>query len=102
MDGRDGFRHRRTNGLTGTVSRAGFAHGPASSTSSTARAGGVVQRVTPAKVIVSDFDLFPTQPLFGVLTIHFVPEPSTSILFGMGVLALAVAGRKRTKKVREP
>jgi len=76
----------------------GFAHGPASLTSSTAQVGGVVQLVTVSKVYTSLTGAFPEVPLSGVLTLHFVPEPGTLLTLGLGVLALAAAGRSRSRR----
>jgi hypothetical protein len=74
----------------------GFAHGPASLTSSTARPGGAVQLVTVSKVFTSLTTAFPEAPLIGVLNLHFVPEPGTLLLLGSGVAALALFGRRRS------
>jgi hypothetical protein len=73
----------------------GFAHGPASLTSSTAQRSGVVQLVTVSKVYTSLTGAFPEAPLIGVLNLHFVPEPGTLLLLGSGVAALALFGRRR-------
>jgi hypothetical protein len=78
-----------------TTTRFGFAHGPQSDTSSTANQSGVVQLVTPVRVITT---LAGTTPLFGILRIHFIPEPGTFLLFGSGVVAMGIAGRRRVKK----
>ena len=78
-----------------TQSRFGFAHGPGSGTSSTANQSGVVQLVTPARVITT---INGTTPLFAILRIHFIPEPGTFLLFGSGVVAMGIAGRRRVKK----
>ena len=40
-------------GPTATFARSGFAHGPASGTTSTARRGGAVQLVTPIQIVTS-------------------------------------------------
>lgn len=78
-------------GMTHTL--MGFAHGPASATSSAGQASGVVQLVTP---IVIDTGL-PSEPTlaYGVLTLHFVPEPGAACLLLLGVTAMALHGRSR-------
>jgi hypothetical protein len=71
----------------------GVRHGPASATSSTAAASGQIQLVTP--ILISTNSPNPTIPAFGVLTLHFVPEPGTFVLLGLGVAALVRAGAQR-------
>ena len=83
-----------SNALTPTLP-GGFAHGPASLTSSTARPSGVLQLVTVSKVYTSLTGAFPEVPLTGVLTLHFVPEPGTLLLLGIGVAGLAAYGRRK-------
>ncbi len=85
------------NGGFSTQSVVGFAHGPASGTSSTADIGGVIQLVTATRV-VSTLNAGTTWPLLTTLRIHLVPEPGTFVLFGSGVVALGVAGRSRLRK----
>jgi hypothetical protein len=82
------------NGGFETSTAAGFAHGPLSATSSTAQVGGVVQLVTPT-ITMTTLGTGTLTPLFGILTIHFIPEPGTFVLFGSGVVGLAAFGRKR-------
>jgi hypothetical protein len=79
---------------TGTGLRSGFAHGPASGTTSTGVIGGVVQLVTPMQV-TSAYPFFERLGIFGVLRIALVPEPSTALLLGAGVVCLALVGRER-------
>jgi hypothetical protein len=77
-----------------TAGVAGFVHGAASATSSTAAGSGMVQLVTVTKAFTSLTGSFPELPLFGVLTLQFVPEPGTLLLAGAGVLGLILVGRK--------
>ena len=78
-----------------TETVTGFAHGPASGTSSTAQAGGVIQLVTP---IAFTTDIAPANNLlaFGILTIRFVPEPGTALLVAVGVVALGWIERRKS------
>jgi hypothetical protein len=85
------------NGGFESASVFGFAHGPASETSSTAKVGGVVQLVTPGKV-VTNLGTGTVSALFGILTTHFVPEPQTFLLFAAGLASLGIARRRRAKK----
>jgi hypothetical protein len=73
----------------GTLTLMGFAHGPASGTSSTAQASGAVRLVTPILISTSS-GAVPVIPSFGELTLHFVPEPATLVLVGAGIGALAL------------
>ncbi len=88
------------NGGTTTVTAQGFAHGPASATSSTAALSGVVQFVTPvrsagfAAPFVRDFEW--VSP-FVTLRLRFIPEPEMLLLLGSGVAALLLFGRKRMR-----
>ena len=81
------------------VTITGFVHGPASNTSSTALASGVVQLISPIQVLTIGV---PGQneklALFGTIRIHFVPEPGLVLLLGSGVVGLALLGRSRMKK----
>lgn len=85
-------------GLTFPTSK-GFAHGPASGTSSTALTGALVQFVTPLQVttigIPGNNDKI---ALFGRLTLHFIPEPTLLVMLGVGAAGLAVLGRRRLRR----
>jgi hypothetical protein len=77
--------------------RSGFAHGPASGTTTTAKEGGVVQLVTPIRVTSGDFAGVDAIGIIGTLRIVLVPEPGTGLLLGAGVIALALAGRRERR-----
>jgi hypothetical protein len=86
-------------GALGTVTAFGFAHGPASQTSSTATEGGVVQLVTAVRVTTNIGGSGPPDDaMFATLRILFIPEPATFLLFGSGVVAMGIVGRRRAKK----
>jgi hypothetical protein len=72
--------------------RSGFAHGPVSGTTTTAKEGGVVQLVTPVRVTTT---LSSGMDFIGILRVVLVPEPGAGLLLGAGVIALALAGRRR-------
>lgn len=77
---------------------SGFLHGPASGgASSAANVSGVVRLVTPI-VVNTNIGSLPTLPAFGVLDLHFVPEPGTLLLVAGGFAGLAMAGRRRLAK----
>ncbi len=78
----------------GSASVAGFAHGPASGTSSTAAVSGVVRLVTPI-FISTNIPALSILPAAATLDLHFVPEPGTLALLGSGALALIGIGRTR-------
>jgi hypothetical protein len=77
----------------------GWAHAPASTTTSTAQPSGVIQLVTPAQV-VTNLPLGSNDKMAAALItiIHFVPEPGLLLLLGSGVAGLAFLGRMRMKK----
>jgi hypothetical protein len=79
--------------------RNGFAHGPASLTSSTAVTSGVVQLVTPNQQIVQGVP--GNSDKGGTITrstIHFIPEPGLLLLLGVGTAGLVLIGRARSKR----
>jgi PEP-CTERM motif len=84
-------------GTTGSPVVA-FAHGPASGDSSSAAQGsGVVQLVSPLLINTT----IPASSFlagYGILTLHFVPEPGTLLLLATGAAGLALVGRKRMRK----
>jgi hypothetical protein len=82
-----------------TISRQGFIHGPASTTSSTATGSGVVQLIAPQQVTTAGISGNSQQlTLFAALTVHFIPEPGLLLLIGSGVVGLGLLGRSRMKK----
>jgi hypothetical protein len=60
----------------------------------TAGGAGTLVLVTPVRLITN---IAGTIPVFGTLTLTYVPEPSTALLLGSGVLALAAAGERRRR-----
>ena len=82
--------------FAGTLSAMGFAHGPASLTSSTAQISGSVRLVTPI-FISTNIAGSSVIPAFGFLTLHFVPEPGTLVLLGSGIAGLVAFGRRRAR-----
>ena len=80
------------------VTRMGFAHGPASGTTSTAQPSGVLQLVTPSQVrtnlsLGSNLKV----SVLTELLIHFIPEPGLLVLLGSGVAGLVLLGRNRIR-----
>jgi hypothetical protein len=81
------------------VTSGGFAHGPSTTTASTAQPSGIVQLITPMQVVTnltsgSNAKL----SLFSALRIRFVPEPDMLLLLGSGVIGLVVLGRSRLRR----
>jgi hypothetical protein len=89
----------KANQIFQQVTLMGFAHGPASLTSSTATPSGVVQLVSPAQV-TTNLPLGSNKLIAGgqTLFIHFIPEPGLLLLLASGVAGLAVLGRRRLRK----
>jgi hypothetical protein len=82
---------------TGTVAvgastAMGFAHGPASRATSTLNPSGTIRLVTPI-FISTNIGASSVVPAFGLLTLHFVPEPGTALLLGVGIIGLIATGR---------
>ncbi|HTF35298.1 MAG TPA: PEP-CTERM sorting domain-containing protein [Myxococcota bacterium] len=87
-----------TTAKVGTITIMGFVHGPASGGAATAgQASGVVQLVTPT-IISTSIGASALLPAFGILNLHFVPEPGTLLLLSAGVVGLGILGRKRMSK----
>jgi hypothetical protein len=78
----------------GTITQMGFVHGPASGTSSTAAASGAIRLVTPI-FISTDIPAQAVVTGFGVLSLHFVPEPATLLLLVGGIAGLVLFGRTK-------
>jgi hypothetical protein len=81
----------------GTVTQMGVAHGPASGTSSTANASGVVRLVTPFTVS-TNIGPVAYLPSFAIVTLHFVPEPGTLLLLSGGLVLTALGGRRMARR----
>ena len=81
----------------GTITRMGFAHGPASAASTTALPSGQMRLVTPV-FVSTNVPSSPVVPTWGILTLHFVPEPTTLVLVSGGLVLLARAGRARLRR----
>jgi hypothetical protein len=77
----------------------GWAHAPASTTTSTAQISGAVQLVTPNQV-VTNLPLGSSDKMgsFVITVIHFIPEPGLLLLIGSGVAGLAFLGRRRMER----
>jgi len=83
---------------SGTVNGVGFAHGPASATSSTANPGGVVKLVTPVTITTKSLLSPPSViSLVASFEVEIIPEPAalTLLLPGIGVLLTLGAVRLR-------
>jgi hypothetical protein len=75
----------------------GWAHAPASTTTSTAQPGGALQLVTPNQ-IVTNGAWNQKMGSFVILAIRFIPEPGLLLLVGSGVTGLALLGRRRMRR----
>ena len=78
----------------GTVAITGFQHGAASLASSTAAASGRIRLVTPV-FVSTNIGASAVVPVFGILDLHFVPEPGTLLLLGSGIAGLVMFGRSK-------
>jgi hypothetical protein len=81
------------------VTVKGWAHAPASATTSTAQVDGVIQLVTPIQ-IWTNLTLGSNEKVVapGILIIKFIPEPGLLLLLGSGVAGLALLARRRVRK----
>jgi hypothetical protein len=77
----------------------GWAHAPASTTTSTAQPGGMFQLATPSQV-TTNLPLGSSDKMgsFVVVVYRFIPEPGLLILLGVDVAGLAVMGRRRMRR----
>lgn len=79
----------------------GFAHGPASSTSSTALTSGVLQIVTSSRITAVGPGATDLSSTISRTLIHIMaPEPGLGLLLGSGAVALALLGRRRRAAIR--
>jgi hypothetical protein len=81
-----------------TVTVQGFKHDPASGTSGTAAASGMIQWVSPARVVTTVDSPSMKLAVPSVLRIHFVPEPGMLLLLASGVGGLVLLGRSRARR----
>ncbi|MBW1687208.1 MAG: hypothetical protein JRS35_19340 [Deltaproteobacteria bacterium] len=77
----------------------GWAHAPASTTTSTAQVSGMVQLITPNQV-TTNLPLGSSDKMgsFVIALHHFIPEPGLMLLLGSGVAGLALLGRRKMMK----
>jgi hypothetical protein len=81
------------------VVQKGWAHAPASTTTSTAQPSGAVQLVTPNQVRTNlPFGSSEKVGSSALLVIHFIPEPALLLLVGSSVAGLALLGRRRMRR----
>lgn len=81
------------SGASVSTATHGWVHGAYSFTGSTARPGGSLQLVSP--VVVQSTQGSHGATAFARLTLTFVPEPRSLLLFGVGGAALAVVACRR-------
>jgi hypothetical protein len=71
--------------------------GGVSPLSNTGQASGSVTLVTPV-FISTNIPPSSIVPAFGIVSLHFVPEPGTLVLLGSGIAGLVAFGRSRARK----
>lgn len=77
----------------------GWAHAPASTTSSTAQPSGMLQLVTPNQVMTNlPYGSNVKLGSFVIATIRFIPEPGVLLLLGSAVGGLALLGRSKMQE----
>ena len=81
---------------TAAVGTAFTAMGGVSPLSNTGAPSGVVTLVTPT-FISTNIGASAVLPAFGILQLHFVPEPGTLMLLGSGIMGLVAFGRSRVR-----
>ena len=83
---------------TGTVAVGTLtAMGSAAPASGAGANSGMVTLVTPV-FLSTNIGASAVIPAFGILSLHFVPEPGTLLLLASGVAGLAALGRRRMKR----
>ena len=93
--------NRTANGGFEALLASGFAHGPASLTSSTAQTSGVLQLVSATHttaVGLGDGDLGGSISELLVHFIHDVPEPGLPLAFSAGAVLLGLLGERRRRR----
>jgi hypothetical protein len=76
------------------VYASGFIHGAGSVTGSTAAPGGMLQLVTPMRIISNTGD---QMGAFGRLSVRFLPEPGWLVLFAAGLAGLGLLELARSR-----
>jgi len=91
--------NRTDNGVIDTFMENGFAHGPASVTSSTGQTSGVIQFVTAQHIsIVGVPGNTDIAGAFSRTLVHYIPEPGLLLLLGAGTAGMVLLGGRRIKK----
>jgi hypothetical protein len=81
------------------IVQKGWAHGPASQTTTTGQVSGAVQLVTPNQTRTNlPFGSNDKVGSTVVFVMQFIPEPGLLMLLGSGVFGLALLGRARMRR----